>query len=97
VRPATPKVAATSVWVDPDGFRAPAGEVHAWVPGHNETVCGLSLWRSGLCRLSHVEWADAQPETGRDADEVQEVCPRCLAGTTGRRRQRSWTRTNPRP
>ena len=97
MRPAAARVAASSVWVDPDGFRAPAGEVHAWVPGHNETVCGLSLGRSRLARLAHVEWADAQPETGRDADEVKVVCPRCLAAMGGRKRERSWSRTNPRP
>ena len=30
-------VAATGSWTDPDGIRAPAGEVHAWRPGMNET------------------------------------------------------------
>jgi hypothetical protein len=97
MRQAGARVAATSVWVDPDGFRAPAGEVHAWVPGHNQTLCGLSLSRSRLVRLPHVEWADALPETGRDADEVQVVCPRCLAATGAKRGRRSWTRRDPRP
>lgn len=97
MKPPGARVAATSVWVDPDGFRAPAGEVHAWTPGRNETVCGLSLSRSRLSRLAHVEWADAQPETGRDADAVQAVCRRCLAAMGARRDERSWTRNNPRP
>ena len=28
-------VAATDSWTDPDGFRMPAGEVHAWLPSTN--------------------------------------------------------------
>ena len=90
-------VAASSEWRDPDGFRAPAGSVHAWVPGTNQTVCGLSLHRSRLLRFSHVDWADAQPETGRDADRVAEVCHRCAAGMGRRRDERRWKRVDPRP
>jgi transcriptional regulator with XRE-family HTH domain len=59
--------AATGSWTDPDGFRAPAGEVHAWLPGTNQTLCGLPIKRQGLLRFSHIEWADAQPTTGRRA------------------------------
>ena len=48
-------VAATDTWTDPDdGIRYPAGEVHAWEPGRNESVCGLSLSRSRLSRFPHV-------------------------------------------
>ena len=90
-------VAATGSWVDPDGFRTPAGEVHAWHPGQNQTVCGLSLHRSNLLRFSHVDWRDVQPLTGRDADEVTVVCRRCAAGMGQRRDDRRWTRTDPRP
>jgi hypothetical protein len=90
-------VAATDVWTDPDGFRAPAGEVHAWLPGTNQTLCGVPIHRAGLRRLSHVDWADAQPATGRDADRVTTVCPRCAAGMGRRRDQRPWRRENPRP
>ncbi len=91
-------VAATDVWRDPDeGIRAPAGEVHAWERGRNETVCGLSLSRSGLSRFPHVSWGDVQPESGRHAEEVQVVCRRCRAALGGRRDDRGWTRTNPRP
>ena len=91
-------VAASGEWRDEDGTRQPAGEVHAWVPGTNQTVCGLALSRSGLRRFSHVPWAEAQPESGGSADNVAWVCPRCAAGMGGRRRgQRSWTRTSPRP
>jgi hypothetical protein len=90
-------VAAADQWTDPDGVRRPAGEVHGWHPGRNETVCGLSLSRSRLTRFPHVSWADVQPESGRHADEVQAVCRRCRAGLGGRRDERGWTRTNPRP
>jgi hypothetical protein len=91
-------VAATGEWTDPDGIRAPSGEVHAWLPGTNQTLCGLSLHRSQLLRFPHIDWLDAQPATGRDADEVGAVCHRCAAGMGRRRRDdRGWSRTNPRP
>ena len=50
-------VAASSSWTDPDGVRLPAGEVHAWERGTNQTVCGLPLHRSALGRFSHVTWS----------------------------------------
>jgi hypothetical protein len=78
-------VAATASWVDPDGFRSPGGEVHAWLPGTNRTVCGLSTSRSRLARFPHVDWRDVQSLTGRDADLVSAVCHRCAAGTGQRR------------
>ncbi|UOY02404.1 hypothetical protein [Blastococcus sp. PRF04-17] len=91
-------VAAGSTWTDPDdGVRYPSGEVHAWERGRNETVCGLSLRRSRLNRFPHVSWADAQPESGRHAEEVADVCRRCRAGMGARRDERGWTRHNPRP
>jgi hypothetical protein len=90
-------VAATGEWTDPDGARVPAGEVHAWEPGTNQTRCGLSLHRSRLTRFSHVRWEDVQPESGGSADAVQRVCPRCAAAQGRRTGRRSWTRTNPRP
>lgn len=79
-----------------DGERLPAGEVHGWWHGHNETVCGLALSRSRLVRFGGLRWADVQPDSGGSADLVHDVCPRCAAalrprGTTG------WTRTSPRP
>jgi hypothetical protein len=93
-------VAASSEWTDPDGVRRPAGEVHAWTPGTNQTLCGLALARSLLGRFPHVEWDDIRPESGRHADEVRRVCPRCAAGA-GRRRggrsghtTRGWRRTS---
>src|SRR3712207_9325932 len=91
-------VAAAGQWVDPDdGIRYPAGEVHAWERGRNETVCGLSLSRSRLARFPHVTWADVQPESGRHAEEVQAVCRRCRAGLGGRRDERGWARAKPPP
>jgi hypothetical protein len=96
-RPTSAAVAASSRWTDPDGVRMPAGEVHAWVPGHNETLCGLSLHRSSLLRFAHVRWADVQPESGKDADAVGRVCPRCAAGMGRRRDEKPWRRVDPRP
>jgi hypothetical protein len=88
-------VAASSQWRDEDGIRVPAGEVHAWRPGQNQTVCGLPLSRSQLLRFPHVRWADVMPETGGSADRVARVCPRCAAAE-GRHRGRRWVRENPR-
>ena len=90
-------MAATGSWTDPDGYRSPAGEVHAWRPGTNSTLCGLQLSRSRLERFSHIQWVDVQPATGRDADRVSEVCARCAAATGRRRDERPWRRTDPRP
>jgi hypothetical protein len=90
-------VAATGTWTDPDGFRTPSREVHAWLPGTNQTVCGLSLHRSQLLRFPHIDWVDVQPLTGRDADLVAAVCHRCAAGMGRRRDDRRWSRTDPRP
>lgn len=60
--------------------RRTGGEVHAWVPGSNQTLCGLALSRSRLGRYPHVDWDDVRPESGRHADAVRRVCPRCRAG-----------------
>ncbi|MFC3350351.1 hypothetical protein ACFOOM_23600 [Streptomyces echinoruber] len=93
-------VAASGEWWDEeDGRRLPAGEVHAWEPGTNQTVCGLSLHRSRLTRLAGVEWRDVLPESGGAADAVRRVCP-CCAATAGRPdpdARRTWRRVNPRP
>ncbi len=90
-------VAASGKWFDEeDNRRLPAGEVHAWERGTNQTLCGLSLFRSGLARFPHVAWPDVMPESGGAADEVGWVCPRCSSGA-GRARGRTWTRTAPRP
>ena len=78
-------VAASSGWIDPDGVRRPGGEVHAWVPGTNQTVCGLPLHRARLDRYPHVTWEDADPASGRHADAVRRACPRCSAAARPRR------------
>jgi hypothetical protein len=90
-------VAASGTWQDPDGVRMPSGEVHAWLRGTNQTLCGLSLHRSQLIRFPHVDWLDVQPATGRDADMVDTVCRRCAAAMGQRRDDRGWRRINPRP
>jgi hypothetical protein len=90
-------VAASGTWVDPEGVRRPAGEVHGWEPGKNQTLCGLALSRSRLNRFPHVAWSDAQPDTGGHADAVRRVCSRCAAALGVRRDSKPWTRTDPRP
>lgn len=96
-RPSSYATAASGVEVGEEGVRAPAGEVHAWVPGTNSTVCGLQLSRSQLTRLSHVPFVETLPESGGSADFVSAVCPRCRAAVLGRGSGRSWQRTSPRP
>jgi hypothetical protein len=90
-------VAASSEWTDPDGFRSPAGSVHAWLQGTNQTLCGLQLSRSRLLRFPHLQWVDVLPATGRDADRVADVCPKCTAGMGSRRDEKPWRREDPRP
>ncbi|GHE35832.1 hypothetical protein GCM10018785_01890 [Streptomyces longispororuber] len=94
-------VAASGQWTDEEEGRRrlPAGEAHAWEPGRNETVCGLSLSRSQLVRFPHVPWTDAIPESGGAADRVRRLCPRCasVAGRAGAGAGPAWRRVNPRP
>lgn len=94
-------VAASGQWVDEEEGRRrlPAGEAHAWEPGRNETVCGLSLSRSQLVRFPHVNWPDAFPESGGAADRVRQVCRRCasVAGHRGGDARPRWQRVRPRP
>jgi hypothetical protein len=99
-RPRRYAVAASGQWVDDeDNRRLPAGEVHAWEQGLNQTVCGLSLSRSQLSRFPHVTWIDTFPESGGAADRVRRVCPRCasVAGRRGPDARPRWQRTDPRP
>lgn len=95
--PANAAVVATDQAPDLDGVRAPAGEVHAWGPGTNQTVCGLALSRESFLRFPHVPWAEVQPATGSRADAVTAVCPRCAAGMGARRGEKRWKRVDPRP
>lgn len=95
-----PSVAASGEWRGDDGVRLPAGEVHAWWPGTNQTLCGLALSRSRLYRFHHVNWTDVFPESGGAADEVRLVCAKCRAGAGGRSERgwsKGWTRIAPRP
>ncbi|MER6298888.1 hypothetical protein ABT247_04840 [Kitasatospora sp. NPDC001539] len=96
-RPTHYAVAASGEWFDEDdNTRLPAGEVHAWERGKNQTVCGLPLHRARLRRFAHVGWAEVQPDSGGAADRVARVCPRCAAGA-GPRAEPSWRRIAPRP
>lgn len=94
-------VAASGQGTEEEGGRRrlPAGEVHAWEPGRNETVCGLSLSRSRLTRFPHITWTDTFPASGGAADRVRRVCPRCasVAGRRGGDARPRWQRTRPRP
>ncbi|HYO31673.1 MAG TPA: hypothetical protein VES21_02415 [Nocardioidaceae bacterium] len=94
-RGARAAVAATDTWTDPDGIRMPAGLVHAWRHGTNQTLCGLALTRSRLARFPHVDWLDVQPADGSSADQVSEVCRRCAAAMGARRDDKPWSRPRP--
>jgi hypothetical protein len=89
-------VAASSEWIGPDGIRQPGGDVHAWLPGTNQTVCGLPLSRARLRRFPHVPFDFRRTDVLTAEDQVRHICPRCVAATT-RRGERAWTRTSPRP
>jgi hypothetical protein len=81
-----------------DGIRQPAGEVHAWQPGRNETACGLALSRTALRRFPHERWEYSSTDVLTDTDAVGWICPKCLSAAGGARRGfRPWTRVNPRP
>ncbi len=58
----TSQVAATDDRRDEDGVRLPAGEVHGWYRGQNQTVCGLSRSRSPT--FAGLTWPDVQPPSG---------------------------------
>ena len=95
-RTVTASVAASSEWTDETGVRQPGGEVHAWQPGTNQTVCGLALSRTRLRRFPHVRFDFRRTDVVTAQDEVRHICPRCVAATS-RRGERTWTRTAPRP
>jgi hypothetical protein len=85
--PAAAAVAASAEWTDDSGVRQPGGEVHAWRPGHNETVCGLALSRSRLRRFPHVPFDFRATDVLTEADQVGWICPRCVAATRSRPRR----------
>ncbi|MEV4315680.1 hypothetical protein [Actinocrispum sp. NPDC049592] len=90
------KVAASSQRIDEDGVRQPEGEVHAWMPRTNQTLCGLSLYRSALSRFEHVPWADALWLADTVGDRMW-LCPRCAAAANPAGDRRRWKRLHPRP
>jgi len=97
----TPAVAASSSWRDDEGERLPSGDVHAWWPGQNQTLCGVPLSRARLGRFPGVLWVDAVWLQGTADTPVMAMCPRCTAATRpkrdhGDRRRRGVTRS-PRP
>ncbi|WP_353902541.1 hypothetical protein ABUL04_26270 [Micromonospora harpali] len=59
-----PAVAASSEETGPDGVRRPGGEAHAWLPGQNQTLCGLPLSRTRLRRFPHVRFDEPPPLSG---------------------------------
>jgi hypothetical protein len=87
---ATPAVAASSSWRDDEGTRLPSGDVHAWWPGQNQTLCGVPLSRARLDRFPHVLWIDALwiSDTAEDPP-VMAMCRRCAAAAGPRRRRRT--------
>jgi len=90
-------VAASGEWAGDRGVRQPGGDVHAWMPGANQTVCGIPLSRAGLRRFPHVPFDFRITDVLTPEDEVRHICPRCLAGTGARRGVRPWNRIAPRP
>ncbi|GGQ87685.1 hypothetical protein [Couchioplanes azureus] len=92
----TAAVAASDEHIGGDGIRQPGGDVHAWAPGTNQTVCGLALSRSRLRRFPHVPFDFRATDVLTAEDQVGHICPRCVAATS-RRGERPWTRTSPRP
>jgi hypothetical protein len=85
---ATPAVAASSNWRDDENTRMPSGDVHAWWPGQNQTLCGVPLSRARLDRFPHVLWIDALWINETGSTPVMAMCRRCAAaaGPRGQRR-----------
>lgn len=91
-------VAASGQARGEDGIRQPAGDAHAWLPGTNQTLCGVPLARAGLIRFPHVPWEYRSSDVLTDRDEVRHLCDHCLAATRPRGdRGRRWERVSPRP
>ena len=91
-------VAASGEVRGPEGVREPAGALHAWIPGTNQTLCGVPLHRAGLRRFSHETWEYHSTDVLTPADRIGWLCPDCLAAAGPRRRDaRRWQRHNARP
>ncbi|UJW29706.1 hypothetical protein L3Q67_31320 [Saccharothrix sp. AJ9571] len=89
-------VAASTQWIDAEGVREPGGDVHAWLRGTNQTLCGIPLHKARLARFPHVLWVDAL-WLADTTEERMSPCRRCTAAAGGRSDRQRWTRTNPRP
>lgn len=93
-------VAASGETLDADGVRIPAGEAHAWLPGQNQTVCGVPLSRAWLRAFPHLPWEFRDTDVVTAHDAVRHICQRCLAAVRPRRKRGwhgNWSRTSPRP
>jgi hypothetical protein len=93
-------IAASGEDRDADGVRVPAGDAHAWLPGQNQTVCGVPLSRARLRVFPHVPWEFGETDALNSGDAVRHICPRCQAALRtrpGRGAHRTWTRASPRP
>jgi hypothetical protein len=94
------RVAASDERLDAEGVRIPAGEAHAWTPGHNQTVCGVPLFRARLQVFPHVPWEFRDTDIVAARDAVRHICRRCRAAVRSRPKRgqhRNWSRTTPRP
>src|SRR5213082_2143396 len=69
-RTQAPSVAASSEWIDDHGLRQPGGDAHAWLPGTNQTLCGLQLSRSRLRGFAHIRFDFRASDTVTAADEI---------------------------
>jgi hypothetical protein len=85
--PASAAVAASDIWVDETNVRQPGGQVHAWLPGQNQTLCGIPLARAKLRRFPHVPFDFRGTDVLTAADHVGWICPRCVAATRSRPRR----------
>ncbi|MGW0521694.1 hypothetical protein [Crossiella sp. NPDC003009] len=92
--PGLAAVAASREWTGEDGVRLPAGDVHAWWPRTNQTVCGLALRRSQLAPFPHVVWPDAVwlTQSAEARDQLLRLCHRCTAAMAPRPRRRERAR-----
>lgn len=91
-----PAAVGSSEWTDEEGVRLPGGDVHAWQPGTNQTLCGVPLRRAGLSKFPHVLWGDVLWFAGTAPRPVA-VCRRCTAAAGGRSGKRRRKRRGPRP
>lgn len=83
-------VASSGMRIDDDGAERPAGTVHAWMRGSNQTVCGLRVSDHRLETFADLSFVDVSESNG-DEPDTRWCCPKCLAAGARRDDQR-WTR-----